>query len=188
MDLHKYLLDRTPIEETGVWHIAKVILNKDQFNQEPLVTKAMGITSRNCAYCKKEQEISEGRHVFCRRHLMVYELKKFYLTETMPVFRYNDLYLFPQKYCVKWFENVVVCSFSSRSVSKEDIYYLLKFSFLRRDIKQLDFQNVIDITDLEKEASLELSLSFVDLVLENNDTKGFVVKELNDKTADIIDP
>jgi hypothetical protein len=181
MDLQKYLVERVPsIEESGVWHVAKVILNKDQFSQEPLVTKAMGITSRNCAYCKKEQENSEAQHVFCRRHLMVYELKKFYLFESTPVFKYHDLYLFPQKYCVKWFENVVVCSFSSRSVSKEDIYYLLKFSFLKRDIKPQVFTNVIDISELDTFDCLNINLSFVNLDLENN-KNGFIVKQLTIK-------
>ena len=179
MDLKKYLMDRVPgMDEAGVWHVAKVILNKEQFVQEPLVTKAMGVSSRRCKYCQKEQEVSSKAHVFCRRHLMYYELRKYYLFEATPVIKINDLYIFLQKYAIKWFENIVVCSFSSKSVSKKDIYHLLKFSFLKKDIEPVDFSDLIDMSEIMNETTLTADLPFANLILEKNNTQNFVVKEL----------
>jgi len=181
VDLKFYLESLYPgLDEAGVWHVAKVVLNYDHFRQEPLVTKAMGISSRNCEYCKREQEESNHRHVFCRRHLMLYELKRYYVTEASPVFVYRDLYIFPQKYAVKWFENVVVSSFSSRYVSKKDVYYLLKFSFLKRDLREVTFSNLINIDEIDTQESLSVSLATANLIMSKDNRDGFVVSTFDD--------
>ena len=178
MNLFDYLADKLPgIDAQGALHVARVILNKDHFNQEPLITKAMGINSRNCEFCQKEQANSQNRHVFCRRHLMLYELKKYYINpdcETV-VFKYNDLFIFPQKYAVKWFQNVVVCSFTSKHILQKDIYYLLKFSFLNRDLRETLFTSVIDISELSSADELDVKTDTLHLTLRNTQNKGFEV-------------
>lgn len=175
--LNEILLTKAPgLEEAGIWHITKVILNCDHFKQEPSVTPAMGIDSRNCQYCKKMQERSGGTKVFCGRHLMLYELRKFHVREETPVFKYKDIYLFSQKYAIKWFENVIVGSFSARSINKNDVYYLLKFSFLLRDIQPVNFKDVVDLTFLDNEDELQIDLAEASLVIKNDRKGGFTLK------------
>jgi|GEM_PF-4390621 len=148
-------------DDLTIWHVAKSILNYPSFLVEPVITKSMTIPSINCSYCKHEQEISDNKRMFCRRHLMLYEIKKFYITDFPLYFTYKDLIIFPHKYSLKFFDNVVIGAFTSKRITIEnnELFYMLKFSFLKTQLPLINNPEIYDITSLYDEDEIEVCIN-----------------------------
>jgi len=102
---------------------------------------------------------------------MLYEIKKFYITDYPIYFTYKDLIIFPHKYSLKLFDNIAIGAFTSKRITTEnnELFYMLKFSFLKTQLPLINNPEIYDITSLYDEDEIKISV--------NNITFSFVKED-----------